>query len=104
MKTGWLSPNGDFYPCDTYEHVDVAEYIVDKLNLQRGGQHHKDEVLLDAGWVQISRSALGQKEQKIYWRHFLTDYQKNFLRPYFEENDEIVCPISLMRWEREIER
>ena len=101
MRTGWLSPNGDFYPCAVYDHVEVAREIIDKVNVQRNGSHHPDEILLSAGWVQISRSAIGIPSQHIYWNKFLTDYQKNFLRPYFEENDELVSSVSRIKWDKE---
>ena len=101
MQTGWLAPNGDFYKCSLYEHIDVAREIIDKLAVQRNGQHHPDEILLSAGWVQITRSLLGNKEQNIFWKKFLTDYQKLFLRPYFENNDEYVSSVARMRWDRE---
>ena len=101
MQTGWLAPNGDFYPCTLYEHIEVARDIIDKMAIQRNGKYHPDEILLSAGWVQITRSLLGVKEQSIYWDNFLTEYQKAFLRPYFEENDEKVSDISKMKWEME---
>ena len=27
MLCGWLSPNGDFYPCGPYEHVHLADKL-----------------------------------------------------------------------------
>lgn len=101
MQTGWLAPNGDFYPCDTYDHSDVATSLVRQLNLPIGWKYHEDEVLLESGWVKISRSAVGVKEQKVYWDNFLTDYQKNFLRPYFEENDIPMCGVCQTKWDKE---
>ena len=104
MQTGWLAPNGDFYQCETFDHTSIAERIVNKLHLVSQRTYHADDVLLDNGWAKITRSLLRVKEQHIVWDKFLTEYQKQFLRPYFEENDEIVSPISLMRWEREMDR
>ena len=104
MQTGWLAPNGDFYPCETFDHVALAEEIVDKLNIQTGLKYHCDDILMDSGWVKITRSLLGRKEQNIFWDKFLTEYQKQFLKPYFEENDELISPIAIMRWEYEMDR
>ena len=104
MQTGWLAPNGDFYPCETFDHVEVAEDLVDKFNVQRGLKYHADDILMDAGWTKITRSLLGRKEQNVFWEKFLTEYQKQFLRPYFEENDEPVSAIAIMRWEFEMDR
>ena len=102
MQTGWLAPNGDFYPCAVFDHVWVAEDIVDKLYVITNDRYHPDDVLLSAGWVQITRSLLGTKEQNIFWEKFLTEYQKQFLRPYFEENDELISSVSKMKWEFEL--
>ena len=104
MQTGWLDLNGDFYPCEVFDHIAVAEDIVNDLELVSRTKTHADDILLEHGWVQISRSLLGIKEQNIFWERFLTEYQKQFLRPYFEENDEPVCSIAIMRWEYEMDR
>lgn len=101
MQTGWLAPNGDFYPCEVFDHVGVAGDIIEKLNIQRGMRYHSDDILLSSGWAKITRSLLIVKEQNIVWDKFLTEYQKQFLRPYFEENDEPVSFTSKARWERE---
>lgn len=101
MQTGWLDTAGDFYPCAVFDHIAMAEGIVDDLGLVSRTKHHADEILLEHGWVQITRSLLGMKEQNIFWDRFLTEYQKNFLRPYFEKNDEPICSIAKMRWEYE---
>lgn len=101
MQTGWLAPNGDFYKCEVFDHVELAAEIVDKLNIQRSGRYHYDDILLSGGWVKITRSLLGVKEQNIVWDKFLTEYQKQFLKPYFEENNELVSWIAQKRWEYE---
>lgn len=98
MQTGWLDPAGRFYPCDTFDHVAVAEEIV--------GDHYiaaPDDALMDSGWVKITRSLLGMKEQNIFWEKHLTNPQIEFLRAYFEKNDENVCPVAQMRWEYEMD-
>lgn len=104
MQTGWLAPNGDFYPCETFDHIAVAEDIVNKLNITIALKHNADDILMSSGWAKITRSLLRVKEQNIFWEKFLTEYQKQFLRPYFEENDEPVSPITKMRWEYEMDR
>lgn len=95
LQTGWLSPNGDFYPCGVYEHMSLARKILKDETANRA-----DEKLNDCGFVSITISQLGAKEWGIYWKHFLTEAQKNFLKPYFE-NDVAVGIITKMRWERE---
>lgn len=95
LQTGWLSPNGDFYPCGVYEHMSIAREILNDETANRA-----DDKLTDFGFVSISISQLGNKEWRIYWKHFLTEPQKNFLKPYFED-DMAVGITTKMRWERE---
>lgn len=93
MQTGWLSPTGEWHPCETYEHTTYASRILESSE----GRLEK------AGWVKITRSAMGIREQKIYWdlRHSLTPEQIRFLRPYFEENDIPVCELATYRFRKE---
>lgn len=102
MQTGWLDPIGNFYPCKTYEHFDLAVELVAQIYPEIMDDKFEDCILLDRGWVQITRSQIGQKAQSIYWKKFLTEYQKQFLRPYFEENDEPISLASKMKWDYEI--
>ena len=95
LQTGWLSPNGDFYPCGVYEHLSLAREI-----LKDETANTADEKLNDCGFVSITISQLGVKEWRIYWKHFLTEAQKNFLKPYFEDNMAVGITTK-MRWERE---
>lgn len=29
MKTGWLSPTGEWFPCEVYDHIAVAKKLLD---------------------------------------------------------------------------
>lgn len=98
MQTGWLTPVGEFCPCETFEHIAIAEEIVGDRYIAA-----PDDVLMNSGWVKITRSLLGMKEQNIFWEKHLTQPQIEFLRPYFETNDEPVSPVALMCWERELD-
>lgn len=96
MKTGWLSPTGEFCYCEPFEHLTYARII-------SGEEDNPDIDLIDKGWVQITISTIGAKEQYIYWNdcHILTYEQKNFLRPYFENNDISVSFESRAAWEHD---
>lgn len=96
LKTGWLSPDGSFYSCHVYEHVSCAREILRDEHANRA-----DEKLLDRRFVQITLSQLGIKEWCIYWKYFLTEQQKNFLKTYFEDDVFPVSDVVKMRWERE---
>ncbi len=83
MKTGWLSPTGEWFPCPVYDHIFWAR----KLS---GEDRRADDVLINRGWVKISITQLGRKEWRIYWnnRLGLTPEQKQFLKPYFESDSD----------------
>lgn len=104
MQTGWLSPAGCFCPCEVYEHYDTAVKLVARIYPEIMDDECEDVTLLKRGWVQITRSQMGQKTQNIYWDKFLTEPQKQFLRPYFEENNELVASISVQKWKFETEQ
>lgn len=97
MQTGWLSPTGEFIKCDTCDHIYVARQLT-------GDGYRADDLLLKRGYVQISRSLMGEREQAIYYdlRHVLTPEQIMFLRPYFEDNDIPVSDVAQQRWEMEV--
>lgn len=69
MQTGWLSPTGEWHPCETYEHTSYASRVLNS----------SESRLEDTGWVKITRSAMGIREQKIYWdlRHYTNSRTKH---------------------------
>ena len=106
LRTGWLSPTGEFTPAAYYDHSSVAAEIAESLNMPdydtgRERRIHADEKLVRAGFVLIGRSMLFS-EWRIEWDlyHVLTPEQRRFLAPYFEVKDYI-DEVTLMRWETE---
>jgi len=99
LVTGWLDPIGEFYPCSFYEHIRT------KYKLKKEYHYtHIDDFLLRNGWVHIGRSvAIFGKcpKWKISWhpRCHLTAEQKQFLKPYFEQDN--VESLSKCHWEEE---
>lgn len=96
LETGWLSPNGEFIKCGVYEHISTAYKILGVDYTSR-----PDEKLHDAGYAEITISQLGVKEWRVYWKHFLTEEQKNFLKPYFEDETRSMGYVSLIHWNKE---
>lgn len=102
-RVGWLGPDGIFFECHNGDHVAVADYIV-----ERYGYPHSlpnavdvDDVLLNKGWVHITVSSFFSHEWHIYWNKPLTEYQKNFLKPYFEDGEIPVSEAAKACWEME---
>jgi hypothetical protein len=105
LKLGWLSPDGELYVCNSYDHTELARDIVKQFNYPRydmqGNYFEPDDNLLNHKWVRIAVSSLGRKEWRISWKDFLTDYQKQFLKPYFEDTEIPMGYLAQAKWDRE---
>ena len=97
--TGWLAPDGDLYECDIYDHIETAANICHKFGYEQSGA--LDDILLKHSWVHISFSFAPYRRFYIEWDKFLTEPQKQFLKPYFEE--AFVCNSSCLRWKQEVD-
>ena len=102
LNTGWLSPVGDLFECDYFDHTGAAQQLMEEFGYV-GLMNRADDVLLSNGWVKISMSLLGRKEWAICWEKFLTEWQKSALRPYFEESEIPVGPTGMIKWSREVD-
>ena len=90
MPTGWLSPSGELFECKYYEHNATAEKICKKMNIDyintwRG----KDEALYALGWCKMAISTIGDKNYWVHWERPLTEYQRYFLKDYFENEKDL---------------
>lgn len=105
LNTGWLAPDGSFYACNHYEHVETAGEIVNKYNYSEFDSEGKhipaDDNLLNRGWCYIGIFLFWVHEWRIFWNKYLTEYQKRFLKPYFENGGLPVNDISKLDWEKE---
>lgn len=87
MKTGWLSPCGDFTECGCYEHLKAADKIVELFGYAtffNDRINDSDDTLMYYGWAYIGKSSIDHT-YRVGWERFLTEQQKAFLAPYFEE-------------------
>lgn len=101
LATGWLAPDGSFFECHSYDHNAEAKEIVDKIEYECTDNHY-DDFLMKKGWVYIGISSYGRHEWRIGWKNFLTNAQKVFLKPYFEESHIPVIEYAVWKWESEV--
>ena len=94
FKTGWLSPTGEFFPCETCEHNRVAQELT-------GEYRFADDKLIKKGWVQISQDLIMKNKCHIFWNQHLSWEQIVFLRPYFENGGILMESYLRKRWEKE---
>ena len=105
LKTGWLSPTGEFFEAGVYEHLEVSHGLASKTNIpdydfQKGRRISDDEKLLRSGWVYVGSSFLSH-EWRVAWGRRMTPEQRLFLRPYFEDKDLPMNAVAKDRWELE---
>lgn len=106
LKTGWLSPTGEFYEAGLYEHYDLARKLADNLNTPtydfvKNRTISDDDRLLNEGWAYIGIGVFFEHEWRVGWNYKLTPEQREFLKPYFEESDLPMNEIAKERWELE---
>lgn len=103
MKTGWLSPTGDFTEAQNCEHIFYARKILHKLDKEMVAGR-PDDILLSLGYVHITISLLFMKCFRISWERTLTPEQIHFLRPYFESEDINVDEWDKIKFQEEVDR
>lgn len=103
IPIGWLSPGGEIIKCDPMLHYWWAEKLMEKYNYSWNGEMHADEALTNNGWVHITISAWTH-EYMVFWKvgGHLTQLQKDFLKPYFENPDIKFGFSSRLEWEYEM--
>lgn len=94
-KTGWLSPDAELIECGYREHLSMADELVRRLGLPE--RWLNDDVLMEAGWIKISRTETPPRQFKLYFpidKHKLVEYcspaQRKYCRSIFLDGfDEI---------------
>lgn len=108
LKQGWLSPTGEFFECHSYNHYETARELAETISaLSIDSKMHRvisdDEWLLCAGWVHIGISSFRCHEWRIGWKLRLSPEQICFLRPYFEDENELpINKFSKIHWKEEL--
>lgn len=93
LKTGWLSPTGEFVECPYYDHYETAKEIVNKCSAYFCADEDYDYYLEDHGWIGIHLSLFGAREWIISGNIRATPEQIRFLEPYMF--DDIKPGLSL---------
>lgn len=96
MPTGWLSPNGELFKCEYYEHAATAEKICKTNNIPYNSYSYrgKDDALLLLGWCKLAIFSLGNKRYWVHWERPLTEQQRYFLKECFENEKDLLFPMD----------
>ena len=86
--TGWLSPDGEFFPCESYSHIATAERIVNKIGLIEKGIRSEDK-LRSLGWIAIifHRFVEHGFDFSYNWRVNHSDIQVKMISEFAERSD-----------------
>ena len=102
LKTGWLSPYGDFYSTGYMEHLAVADEIWNQLYNEMP-PHDVDRRLVDLGWCEIHCMTYLEHGFLFNYNRHLTQEQKMTIKPIFENNKHWIIKSSLIDLEEELE-
>lgn len=99
LKTGFMSPSGDFYETGYMEHLHIADELYESIH-NSACVSDPEEELMKEGWLSIH--VLGILDRFLFgFMGHLTSEQIRIIKPVVEENwDQI---IRSNRWELEIE-
>lgn len=100
---GWVSPDGQVFPCDYHGHWDLAKKIAETYHL--GNVTNPESFLERHGWVKVTRNPFGPLS-KIHSailasRMYITRTQARVLAELgFDQNDDYLdlVEMSEMRW------
>lgn len=101
LKTGWMSPNGDFYPAGYMAHLSVADKIW-KMNYGEFPPNDVDMRLVLFGWCEINFLAFIDHGFLFNFYRHLSPEQKNIIKPIFEDNKQRIVESSRRDLEREL--
>ena len=104
LETGYIDPNGIFYPCGYMEHLSVADEILKELYGIPERKTDPEDLLMQKGWLSIHRTEFLVHEWLFGWKGHLTPEQIKVIRPAVEEEKEWISDLSLFYLEQEFER
>ena len=85
---GWLSPDGEFEPCEYWEHDSFADQLCLKLHYNSGG--HGSACLMKHGWIKITRTQFMDYGLRFFGNFMaVTETQKSLLRNCYEYKSRI---------------
>lgn len=103
LESGYIAPNGDFYSCGYFEHLDTAKELLSTFYDYT--TFDNEEELLKKGWVSIH--CLMSSFIPIYlfaFRGHLTPEQIRVIKPIVENNWERILKSNQTELKEEFER
>lgn len=103
LETGYIAPNGDFYSCGYFEHLDTAEELLSTFYNYTTFDDEKE--LLNKGWVSIHcLMSFFVPTYLFRFRNHLTPEQIHVIKPIVEDNWELILKSNQTELKDEFER
>lgn len=100
LRTGWMSPDGDFYPTGYMEHLAVADEIWNELYNEEAPKD-VDRRLVRLGWCEIHCMTFLEHGFLFNFERHLTPEQRFIIKPVFEDNKHRLIKSNLSDLEAE---
>lgn len=100
LKTGFMSPSGDFYEAGYMEHLHIADELYESIHNSACVSYPEDE-LMKEGWLSIHVLTMFEKGYLFSFMGHLTSEQIKIIKPVVEDNWNQI--IKTNRRELEIE-
>ena len=86
--TGWLSSDGEFFPCSTFAHVSTAEVLTLKFGRTASGIKAED-LLRSLGWISITIRSWREHGYDFIFNHRVShsDIQISMIKSFTEKDD-----------------
>ena len=102
LATGWLSPSGEFYETNIYEHIRKAFEICSIL--YHIYPQNPEIALLSKGWVEIHKVVIIDYGYVFNAKGHMTMEQIRVLKPIVEKDPHMISEYSRQFLLEEIER
>lgn len=103
LETGYIAPNGDFYSCDYFEHLDTAEELLSTFYNYTTFDSEKE--LLEKGWISIHcLMSFFVPTYLFVFKGHLTPEQIHIIKPIVENNWERILKSNQIELKDEFER
>lgn len=85
LATGYIAPNGDFYPCQCFDHLATAAELFEMINGYEFCGDAENQ-LMKAGWISIHVLSFMEHGFLFSFTGHLTPEQIRVIKPVVEEN------------------
>lgn len=100
LKTGFMSPSGDFYETEYMEHLHIADELYGSIH-DSACVSDPEEELMKEGWLSIHVLTMFEHGFLFSFRGHLTSEQIKIIKPIVEENWNRIIKINRRALEME---